>query len=261
MLGDPVAHSLSPRLHSAALAATGIVGTYIARRVDERGLAAAVADIRAGVLDGANVTMPHKRAAAALCDRLAGPARRIGAVNTLVRVGDEVVGHITDVDGVRRAWEWEDLPEDGPVVVLGGGGAAAAACIALEHRDVAVSTRRPEASRALVRKLGFGRPLPWASGIPGGVVVNATPLGMRGERLPDAFVTEATGLLDMAYGSGTTPAVAAMRRRGLPAAEGRTMLLGQAVESFRLWTGRVAPLAVLGAILDDRETAGHGESR
>ncbi len=252
MLGDPVAHSLSPHIHTAALAATGIPGAYTARRVEGAGLAAAVAEIRAGTLDGANVTMPHKETAAALCDRLAGAARRIGAVNTLVRVGDDVVGHITDVDGVRLAWEWEQLPTDTPVLVLGAGGAAAAACIALEGRNVAVTTRRPETADALVARIATGATtVPWGSGVLGAVVVNATPLGMRGERLPEGVLAQAAGLLDMAYGSGTTPAVATMRRRGLPAAGGVTMLLGQAVESFRLWTGRTAPLAAMRAALGD----------
>jgi len=251
VLGDPVAHSLSPLLHTVALAATGITGEYTARRVDHIGLGDAVAEIRTGALSGANVTMPHKEAAAGLCDRLAGPAVRIGAVNTLVKVGGEVVGHTTDVDGVRLAWTWAGLPDDAPVLLLGAGGAAAAACVALAGRVVMVSTRRPEAADALVDRIGDGvSAVPWGTGVAGAVVVNATPLGMHGEPLPVAVLADAAGLLDMAYGTRTTPAAAAVSGRGLPVADGPTMLLGQAVESFRLWTGRVAPVAAMRAALD-----------
>ncbi len=250
MLGDPVAHSLSPLLHATALAEVGIPGEYVARRVDAAGLAAAVVELRSGGLDGANVTMPHKEAAAALCDRLAGSARRIGAVNTLVRVGSEVVGHTTDIDGVRLAWEWGGLPNDLPVLILGGGGAAAAAYVACDRRPIFVSTRRPESAEALIARLGGTAAVaPWGSGISGSVVVNATPLGMHGERLPDRVLAEAAGLLDMAYGAGTTPSVAAMSRRSLPVVDGVNMLLGQAVAAFRLWTGRRAPLAAMREVL------------
>ena len=106
LLGDPVGHSRSPAIHRAALAAAGIEGRYEARRVDAAGVYRACAEIRAGDLAGANVTMPHKRTAAAAADRLAPEAARCGAVNTLVAEDGEVVGHNTDVGGLRLVREW-----------------------------------------------------------------------------------------------------------------------------------------------------------
>jgi shikimate dehydrogenase len=88
--------------------------------------------------------------------------------------------------------------------------------------------------------------------VPGAVVVNATPVGMKGERLPDGPVEAATGLLDMAYGFEPTPAVITALRLGLPVADGVAMLIGQAVESFRLWTGRAAPEDAMRAELEAR---------
>jgi len=246
VLGDPVAHSLSPLLHRAALEATGIPGEYEARRVDAAGMAEAVDAIRRGDLDGANVTMPHKALALELADEADDTARRAGAVNTLVRVTGRVVGHNTDVVGVRTAWRWGGLPTTGPVIVLGAGGAAAAAVLALAHRDIIVAARRPEEAQALLDRLGVDGTV---RGLDvtgrGAVVVNATPLGMRGEELPGPILEEAVGLFDMAYGAVPTPAVRRAASAGIPVVAGPVMLLGQAMASFRLWTGRRAPEAAM----------------
>lgn len=239
LLGDPVEHSLSPAIQRAALDSTSLPGTYAARRVDEEGLRNAVEEIRRGDLDGANVTMPHKRAAADLCDRLTGDAGRAGAANTLVRVDGAVIGHNTDLAGIRDAWHARGLPGDVPVLVLGAGGAAAAALLALEDRRLSVSARRAGAGAGLAGRLGVdAREHPWGHGLPGAAVVNATPIGMHAEKLPDGVVTDACAILDMAYGPTETPAVRLLRSRGLPVADGADMLLAQAAASFRIWTGR-----------------------
>lgn len=246
LLGDPVGHSRSPAIHQAALAAVGIEGRYEARRVDAAGVYRACAEIRAGALRGANVTMPHKRTAAAAADRLAPEAGRGGAVNTLVGEGTAVVGYNTDVGGLHLAREWAGLPSGGPVLLLGGGGAAAAALVAFAEAALSVSTRRPGAGGALAVALGVAAvEVPWGQPLPGAVVVNATPLGMHGEALPPGLVEEAAGLIDMPYGAEDTPAMAAARRFGLPAADGLDLLVAQAALSFRLWTGVEAPLAVM----------------
>ena len=117
LLGDPVAHSRSPAIQRAALAAAGILGSYEARRVDAAGVYRACAEIRAGTLRGANVTMPHKRVAAAAADRLAPAAARCGAVNTLVGEQGEVVGHNTDVSGLLAVWQRAGMPPRAPVEV------------------------------------------------------------------------------------------------------------------------------------------------
>lgn len=241
VLGDPVAHSLSPVIHTAALAAAGLRGSYTTRRVDDEGMAGAVDDIRDGILSGANVTMPHKELAARLCDRLAPAALRAGVVNTLVHVAGQVVGHNTDMAGIRAAWQEAKLP-GGQVLILGAGGAAAAALIALDDEAVSISSRREGNAVALVKRVGVtAGVVEWGSPITDAVVVNATPIGMNGEELPAPVLAEASGLFDMPYGAAPTPAVAAVRSRGLPVADGPAMLLHQAAVSFELWTGRPAP--------------------
>lgn len=248
VLGSPVSHSLSPVVHTAALGALGIDGTYEARDVDAAGLAAAAAEIRSGSLDGANVTMPHKAAAAGLCDRLAGPAARLGVVNTLAADGPDLVGWNTDAPGVADAWERCGLPAAGPVLVLGGGGAARAALLALEGRDLSISTRRPGAGAGAAGAVGVAcEEVPWGSAVPGVVVVNATPLGMHGEALPPGALAGAAGLFEMAYGDAPTPAAVEAAARGLPTADGIDLLVAQAAASLQLWTGREPPLDVMEA--------------
>jgi shikimate dehydrogenase len=246
VLGDPIEHSLSPVIHNAAFRAAGLVGHYARRRVDAGGLAAAFAEIRSGALSGANVTMPHKELAAQLCDRVGRLAARAGAVNTLVRSGGAVVGHNTDVTGIQAAWCEGALPPDGPVIVLGAGGAAAAALLALEGRELFVAARRPGAAAELSSRIGVAAdPIEWGSGVAGAVVVNATPLGMKGEQLDSSLIDQAGGLFDMAYAHQPTPTVMEASRRGLPTVEGRRMLLHQAAAAFELWTGRTAPLEAM----------------
>jgi len=257
LLGDPVAHSRSPAIHQAAFDASGIAAIYSARRVDGPGCEEVVAAMRAGRLQGGNVTMPHKSTVAGLCDELTRDAARTRAVNTLVARDGVISGHLTDVAGIRRAWDRAGLPAGGPVHLLGNGGAAAAALVALEGRPIVVSARRERAAAELVHRVGVaGEVIAWGQPVPGATVVNATPIGMHGENLPDRVLDAASGLFEMAYGSEATPATTVLRRTGAPVAEGRDMLLAQAMASFTLWTGRPAPEAVMRARLGAVAAAG-----
>lgn len=235
LLGDPVAHSRSPAMHTAALRALGIDGSYTARQVDVGGMHAAAAELREGALDGANITMPHKVLAAELADHVDAEARRAGSVNTWLRRAGQLWGFSTDVEGVRRVWDRRSLPE-GPVLILGSGGAAAAALVALEGSRLAVQARSRERAAALCRRVGVDVTVePWGRAAAGRVVVNCTPLGMKGEELP--LRLDCAGLVDMAYGPEPTPAVREVEPSGVPIADGLDLLAAQAEASFRLWTG------------------------
>lgn len=248
LLGDPVDHSRSPAIQTAALEAAGIEGSYEARRVDAAGMVVAVAEIRYGRLDGANVTMPHKHLAFELSDRVAEDALQSGAVNTLVRDRGEVWGYNTDVAGIRAVWIEHGFPDDAPVLILGSGGATAGAAVALAEHTITVSARRPDvAANVLARTRVGGAVAPWGTAVKGAVVVNATPLGMNGESLPAGILDGAIGFLDMTYGPNETPSVSRLRIRGIPVVDGRDMLLAQAAVSFEIWTGVKAPVDVMRA--------------
>ena len=160
LLGHPVAHSLSPLLHTAALRATGQEGTYELIDCPPEHLAHAVARLRRGEYDGLNATIPHKEALVGLVDRLSRSAAALGAVNTLVRTADgDVEGHNTDLEGLVSAlvqrwpatpWRWH------PATVVGAGGAARAAVAAAAHlgaSEVRVTNRTPERAQALATAL------------------------------------------------------------------------------------------------------------
>jgi shikimate dehydrogenase len=133
VLGDPVAHSRSPAMHSAAFASLGLPHRYLGFHVAPDRLLAAIAGARALGFGGLNLTVPHKQAALAAVDRLGDAARRIGAVNTVSFVDGAVVGDNTDAPGfVAAARELDAAPVD-EAVVLGAGGAALAVVDAIVH--------------------------------------------------------------------------------------------------------------------------------
>ncbi len=246
VLGSPVAQSRSPVIHQAALDHLGLEGTYQAWETDAAGMVDVAEQIRSGELSGANITMPHKVLAHDLCDRVVGPAAAARSVNTWVGENGLVVGHSTDIPAIKSVWVSRNLPSE-RVLVLGSGGAAAAALIALESLAITVSARRPEAAQRLVARTGSSATIvEWGTGIEG-VVVNATPLGMQGESLPEPVLRSLTGVFEMAYGRSPTPATKWCVDLGLPNADGVDLLVGQAALSFELWTGQKPPLDIMEA--------------
>lgn len=246
LLGDPVDHSRSPAIHRAALAELGLSGSYEARRSGGAELLDALAQLRAGDLDGVNVTMPLKEMAAANADLLTELAGRSGSVNTLRSHDGRVEGHTTDAAAARAILESNRLDPAAPILILGAGGAAAAVLIALQHRVVHLAARRDDMARHLAARVGYEvTVMPFGSPVPGAIVVNATPLGMNGESLPSGLLDQASGLIDLAYGPIDPPATVEARRRGLPLVDGVEFLALQAAESFTWWTGIPAPWNVM----------------
>lgn len=221
-------------MHTAALAEHGLAGSYQARQVDPNGMHTAAAEVRAALLTGANITMPHKHLAAELSDELHEDAAQAGSVNTWVASNSQIVGYSTDIEAIRRCFVV--FPPMAPVLVLGAGGAAAAAVVALQERLIYVSSRRPEAASNLAAQHGANT-WQWGSCPDGAIVLNATPLGMRQGEIPASILEPATGLFDLAYGPQPPAAVVEARRRTLPVVEGLEMLVEQAALSFELWTG------------------------
>jgi shikimate dehydrogenase len=237
VLGHPVSHSLSPVMHEAGLEALGLAGSYVAIDVDEEGMRFHADLIRRGVLSGANITMPHKRIAAELCDVMTDVAARAGAVNTWYREDGGLSGHTTDVHGVAEVIRLRELPTS-TILILGSGGAAASALVACDGMSVTVSARSAQKAQRMIERTGVdARVAEWGTPVSGALILNATPIGMRGERLPRRVVDAAGGLFDMTYGGGPSPALLEMRASGRPTADGIDLLAAQAEESFFIWTG------------------------
>jgi shikimate dehydrogenase len=250
LLGHPVAHSRSPQMHNAALAAAGIRARYEALDVSPEQFDATVREL---VREGAagNVTIPHKERMYAACATLSPVARRVGAVNTWwVDDGGALSGDNTDVGGVheavRRLFDGA-IPPNLKVGLLGAGGAAAAVVAAVESwpsATVRVGNRSGTRARALCERFGaFAQSTDDARALADAdLLVNATSIGMRDDATPFDVATLHDGarVLDLVYRRGGTPLVRAARARGLAAADGLAMLVEQAALAFERWFG-VAP--------------------
>ena len=257
-MGWPLDRTLSPAIHTAAFQRTGVDGVYLEWPVPPDSLVAAVNGLRALGALGANVTMPHKQEVLSLMERLAPEAERVGAVNTIVCAGGELTGHNTDVTAFG-GWLGDDAGvsiRGRAALVLGAGGAARAVVCALADRGakrVVVAARRPaRAQEVAALAPSVGESVSWdvAESVAGGVelVVNATPLGGRGERLlPGVQWGPGHVVVDLLYDPPSTPLLEAARGAGAQGWGGLGMLVRQAAESFRLWTGRQAPINAMSA--------------
>lgn len=253
VIGDPVRHSLSPTLHNAAFRHLDLDWVYVALPVASGGGAEAVAAMRLLGIDGLSVTMPHKQSVAGAVDDLTPAARALGAANTVYRVGDRLVGDNTDGAGFVRSIRSQLAfdPREAAVTVIGAGGAAVAVSLALldEGARVTVVNRSSERARAAVAATG-GRAVigePHAVG-DADLVVQATPLGMQPDDAlpmdPD-LIRPGQLVADLIYHPTETAFLAAARDRGAVGINGVGMLLFQAGEQFRRWTGQEPPIEVM----------------
>lgn len=255
VIGWPVRHSLSPHIHRFWLGEAGIDGHYEAIVVPPEWLADSVDRFRAGGWRGFNVTVPHKETILPLLDRIDPIAEAIGAVNTVVAIGDgKFEGRNSDAPGFLASLrETEKLATDKPVAVLGAGGAARAVVAALRGAgcaDIRIANRNRERAERLAESL-TASVWDWSRRSEmlesAGLLVNTTSLGMAGQppleielsALPtDAVVT------DVVYRPLATDLLLQAAARGNPIVDGLGMLLHQAVEGFAAWFGvrpRVTP--------------------
>jgi shikimate dehydrogenase len=247
IIGWPVEHSRSPRLHGFWLERHAIDGAYIPLAIRPEHFATAVRGLMQAGFAGANVTIPHKRAAFALCDSMDPSGQRAGAVNTLVFRDGKIEGSNTDGWGFLANLRAHGVdPAAGPALVLGAGGAARAVAEALLGTGVTVTiaNRTPEHAEALARDLPGLRVVAWdrrSDVLPDhALVVNATSLGMQGHpslHLDLARAARSLAVADIVYVPLETPLLAAAAAHGLRAVEGLGMLLYQAVPGFRAWFG------------------------
>lgn len=231
LAGDPVAHSLSPAMHTAALRESGLAGSYEPIRCDVEGFRHLVQRLVNGEYAGLNVTMPHKGVAHDVCDHLTPEAAAAASVNTLRAAGTSILGHSSDVVAFRQAFAAVGAPSR--VIVMGTGGSARAALAAFAGEVFVWGRNRNRVDGFVTDHGGVALDrLPSSY-----VLVNCTPLGMRGEDLPEGLVESASGLIDLPYGRMQTPAVSTAHEAGLPVVDGLRFLAVQAAESFHWWTG------------------------
>lgn len=243
LLGQGIAYSASPAMMNAAFEHLGLPHRYVLADIGAAEVEARVARLRADDAGGANVTVPHKVAVAALMDELSESAREAEAVNTVVNERGRLIGHNTDLPatidviaelcptGVRRA------------VVLGAGGASRAVQLALT-RSGAPSVAVLRRSDGSIERLGD-------EAARADLLINATPVGTGSDAspVPTNMLRPDLSVLDLVYRPSPTRLVRDARAVGADAVAGAAILLGQAWRSLELWLDRPAPIEVMRAAL------------
>ena len=262
LIGDPVRHSASPAMHTAAYDACGMQARYVTFTPEETALEEALRGATALGIRGLNVTIPFKQTVLPMV--AADPiAARVGAVNTITLGEWPPAATNTDVAGVERALAHHDVdPAGATAVIIGAGGAARAAVCALVDAgaEVHIANRTAARAEALADELGAASAggLETATRIEGAdLLLQMTSVGMRGEASPidTALLHADLVVFDAVYTPRETPLLAAATAVGATTIEGAWMLLYQGVAAFERWTDRSAPVEAMRVALEGRLAA------
>ena len=266
IFGYPIAHSISPSMHQAALDHAGIDATYDAWETPSDALALGVAKLRGDDYLGANVTVPHKQAVMEHLDEIDGLAAKIGAVNTIAKDGVRLLGSNTDAAGFIASLRDEAglSPSGLDTVLIGAGGAARAAAYALAMEGAAsltIANRTLERARSLADEVGQlgleARAVALDDAdlrdrcLGAQLIVNSTSMGMLHgpaeglSPIPSEAIRPGAAVYDMVYNPAETPLLEIARCGGAKVAGGLLMLVYQGAASFRQWTGRRASTTVM----------------
>jgi len=260
LIGYPLGHSLSPKIHTAALKACGLEGEYSLFPIhpeDKQGLKDLLARVRSGEITGLNVTIPHKQNVIELMDELTPTAKAIGAVNTIYLRNGKLIGDNTDAPGFLadlKQFLNSSFTIPHSALVLGAGGSARAVVYALcnDGWNVTLAARRIEQAQKLAESFTNleVRVVEYSSFIFNflsfALIVNTTPLGItpniETSPLPDNIIFAENALIyDLVYNPRETKLVKDARAQGLSATTGLGMLIEQAALAFEKWTGHTPP--------------------
>jgi shikimate dehydrogenase len=261
VIGDPIAHSLSPVMHEAGYKALGIEARYLKFRVEANKLQEAVTGLRALGFSGCNVTIPHKERVLGYMDELTVEAKRAGAVNTIKFTPDKIIGHNTDGLGfVRSIQEKMDNLKGCKAVILGAGGAARGIGMTLADLgvDLLILNIIPEMTAQLVKDIrsaggnavgGEFKPGEWLKDAD--LLVQTTSVGLHGENYPFELtgISPKTLVVDILFGPKPTPFLKNAQSLGCETLNGLGMLLYQGALAWEFWLGGKAPVEPMWASL------------
>jgi shikimate dehydrogenase len=259
ILGNPVAHSMSPLMHNTAFRFLDIDAVYLPFEVQD--LQGAVAGMKALAVKGASVTHPFKRQIFALIDEIDDTAEKIGAVNTLVFGTDGVRGTNTDWVGAVRCLEALLPIEDHKFVVIGAGGAARAVVFGVNNKggEAIVVNRSEKKGRALAEEFDCPFvPLAELESARGDCLVNTTPLGMYPKEgqmpVPKRVLGAYKAVADVIYNPLKTLLLREAEAAGCKVASGFEMFVFQGTEQFKIWTGKEPPVELMRNLVLERLT-------
>jgi shikimate dehydrogenase len=263
VIGDPVAHSLSPSMHNAAYKALGIEAEYEfgAKRIVEDELAKFMYEVREKDIHMLAVTIPHKEAIMQYLDAVDNVAKEIGAVNMVLNKDGKLIGYNTDYVGAVESLRAVVALIGKRVSLLGSGGSARAIVYGLvkEKCDVTVYSRNKDSANELKKTFGC-KVLPWEerNSMVADIIVNTTPIGRDNNVRPidESVIHKGQIVFDINYNANGTSLLKLAKKKGTTAVDGLEMLLKQGMKQFELYTGIKAPeQAMRKALQNDKERA------
>ena len=261
VIGNPIAHSLSPVMHNAAFAATGQMAYFNAFQVDD--LEPAIVGMRALGIAGLSVTLPHKTKVMEYLDWVDDQALKIAAVNTIVNRQGRLCGYNTDAAGALAAWQGKIELAGRRVLILGAGGAARALVygVARAGGRVAIVNRSIERGASLAKEFGVqSLTISEIENFQAEVLINTTSLGMvpESEQIPLSadLIEPSMVVMDIVYNPLKTKLLEAAEKCGAVTIDGLEMFIAQGALQFEMWTGQKAPIKVMRQAVIDQLVIG-----
>ena len=243
VIGNPVDHSMSPKLHNYWIKENNIDAIYDKKRIDEKDLQSLIFNIKEKKINGINVTVPFKKAVIPYLDKLSPEAEQTQSVNTIILSNENLVGHNTDIPGFANAIRDLDFNIRGKkVFILGAGGVVPSIIFALIKMNVSkitISNRTRKKAEDLKSQFEILNVIDWGSLPNFDVIINATSLGLNNEIINLNFseIGENKLFYDVIYNPGVTNFLKEGKKLGNRSENGKLMFIYQAADAFRLWHG------------------------
>jgi shikimate dehydrogenase len=255
VIGDPIDHSLSPNIHSAAFRELNLESSYIAYRIPRGELKEGIESLKKIKIDGFNVTIPHKIEMMKYLDKMDESCSIIGAVNTVTNNQGILKGYNTDMDGFLDPFKKKEIKIEGRKILLLGAGGAARAIVAgfakKNAKHLTIANRTLEKANTLAQfanKIGLNADAITIEMIGNNlqdyeIIVNATSIGLKNEPSPISLdsIKPETIVYDIVYMPMNTDFLKKAKQKGAKIIYGYEMLLGQAARAFEIWHGIEAP--------------------
>ena len=247
VIGNPIDHSLSPKLHNYWFKANKIDAIYEKKKIEEKNLQTIISKIKEKKINGINVTVPFKKSVIRYLDKLSQEAEQTQSVNTIILSNNNLVGHNTDIAGFAKAIKSLNLDIKGKkILILGAGGVVPSIIFALSKMNVSkiiVSNRTKKKAEDLKLKFHNLDLLDWGDMVDFDIIINATSLGLNKETISLDFSKYGNNKLfyDVIYNPEETNFLKEGKKLGNKTENGKLMFIYQAHEAFKLWHG-IEPL-------------------
>ena len=243
VIGNPINHSLSPKLHNYWFKENNIDAIYDKKKIQEKDLQAIISEVKEKKINGINVTVPFKKLVIPYLDKLSQEAEQTQSVNTIILNNDNLVGHNTDIAGFTKAIKNLNFNMKGKkILILGAGGVVPSIIFALNKMNVSkiiISNRTKEKAEYLKSQFHNLEVLDWGDTNDFDVIINATSLGLNNESINLNFskLTNNKLFYDVIYSPEETNFLREGKKLGNRTENGKLMFIYQAFEAFKLWHG------------------------